>query len=732
MVDNKSQFEKEDRRRERSSDDDKARADVSKAKQVPSEDDDLDFVVTETGAEQRDFVGGPQQVTSRDENLDIETNAGSEANPADERPTRQNYMSSHSEPIGMSEPPPPPGADDSMPSPEPLTSAPHQKDQTADAAASRDLPKLSEAEIRSIREKMYGQSNGLSDREKADLLKNADKQERPLFKNEPIVPPKKKADQQPARRESVQIDEFTKQVSKPRSSKTDSTLPRPQMAPSERGIAFFFRNFIELAGRHELTPGENLSVNGRDFELKAKTIDPKILYGSAAVLGLILLIFIGAFFINDPTGEGQLMGVVLDADDRPFIQEASVRFPELGRTIKSNAQGFFSLGSVAEGSYKIQYLLDDKIVGEDYATVVNGEVTLVALRHGSVSSDEDYVEEPVQTKKSASASQSSDSRATQVEKPTASAPKQSSSQSKSSSTTAKAKSGPGNVKLLANIEGAKFQLDGRTLGAGNITYSKINSGRRKYEISAAGYQNETGWVDIEAGNTVTLKVVLAPMEIEDKLEQFSAKDFYRSALNALKENRNETAITDFTHAVDADPGYADAYNGRAEAFANLKEITSAHNDFIRAAEIFTVQKQYGSAITAYNRALAIDPKSLSAYLGRGNLYLIQGQDIAAITDFDVARDIDDENPHVYVGLGKARYNQQNYKKAIDYFKKARKYNESDPVPHQYLMLSYLAIDKIKDVQKSYEKFKEVASESQLSRLQKDSRYTAVMAVIEEK
>ena len=220
------------------------------------------------------------------------------------------------------------------------------------------------------------------------------------------------------------------------------------------------------------------------------------------------------------------------------------------------------------------------------------------------------------------------------------------------------------------------------------------------------------------------------MDQGQKAETYNEEDFYYSAYNFYKENKYENAIADFTKAVELKPSYAQAYFYRGEAYSKLKENAKAHDDLVRAAEIYQFQKNYNLAITAYNRAVEIDEKSVVAHLGRGNCYLLKGEPRAAINDFDIAKKYDKHNARAYFGLGEARFKQGNYKKAVKHFKDAKSLDPKNPLIYQYLMLSYFARDDMKNVKKSFEKFKEVASESQYNQLMKNNKFAAVKEVVD--
>ncbi|MFC1475143.1 tetratricopeptide repeat protein [Candidatus Zixiibacteriota bacterium] len=92
--------------------------------------------------------------------------------------------------------------------------------------------------------------------------------------------------------------------------------------------------------------------------------------------------------------------------------------------------------------------------------------------------------------------------------------------------------------------------------------------------------------------------------------------------------------------------------------------------------------------------------------------------------------LDKRNFDAYYGLGEASFKQRRFKKAIDHFKDARSIDKKNPFIHQYLMLSYLAVDDYKNVKKSYKKFSEIASEDEMNKFVSNKKYSAVLKIIE--
>jgi tetratricopeptide (TPR) repeat protein len=660
-------------------------------------DDELEFEVTEKNTDDREFVGGNKDFTEQKDTLaDVPSIAEKEL-PSDDPETASQPEDDDIRPIGQSTPP-------LLPEDDPDTR------DTSDSRFDRkgQVKKLSPEEIKEIEKNLYGGDHHLTDSERKDLMKKLDELE---GKQEPFRHPEPPAP----------------------SPGTDTTeqkpdLPPPKMARRSKGIAYFYKNFIQLEGRHELVYGDELQIHNRVYELRPKQFNTKAIIAAAAVVFVVVLFLVGSQFVTSTgRGQGEIVGVVLDEYGQPYLRGATIVFPELGKSISTNSQGFFRSGLIPEGSHRVEYLIDDRLVKVDYATVTDGNITMLSLRPeeqhlASVAHDE--TAPPETTTPPAVADTKKPSGSTSG-KTTRSAKKS----SQKSVRKSKSKS-PAKITLAANVDGARLELDGNVLGAGNLTYAQIKPGSHQYTVSKDGYQPVSGTIKLSPGQSKTLTVELLPLDEEQKAKLFSAEDYYYSGLAALKDMDIERAIGDLTKAIEREPSYAEAYLARAEAYALTKQSEPARDDYIRAAEIFRIRNDLNQAITAYNNAIKLDKKSVTAYLGRADTYLAKGEEIAAIADYKAVIDLDKRNAQAYFGLGKARFRQGQYKKAVKNFKNARAIDSDNPLIYQYLMLSYLAMDDIKKVKKSFEKFEDVATEAQMARLRSDPRFSAVLRIVE--
>ncbi len=491
--------------------------------------------------------------------------------------------------------------------------------------------------------------------------------------------------------------------------------PVHQMANRSRGVAFYYKNLVQLAGHAPLRCEDTLTINDREYELRPKQIDNRIVIGAASAVFAILVIFAASMFVGGSgSGHGQIMGVVLDQWDQPYVGKSEVHLSELGTQVNPNAQGFFLCENIPTGAHEVQYWIDGELIGEEFATVVSEEMTMLFLR-------------PSQTEASV------EPEAVAGSDPTASVTGQQpqAGSNQASGTSSKKKSSSKNrwskLTLDANIEDARLVVDGETLGAGNLTYAKLLPGKHRYEVSRDGYLSASGLVDLKGGKTSTLSIVLEPSV--EPAKQRTSQDHYYSGLTLADKGDFDGAITQYDEAIRLDPGNVDAYQARAATMSRLRRPAEAHDDYIRVAEIYRAQGNSGRAVTAYNAAIEINDQSMTAFLGRGDLYLSKNQEIAALADFEAAREIDDKDYRVYFGLGRARFQQSNFKRAVEHFKEAQSADDANPLVYQYLMLSYMAVDDVKKVQKIWERFSAIASANEMQQIQSDERFASVLEVV---
>jgi Flp pilus assembly protein TadD len=573
-------------------------------------------------------------------------------------------------------------------------SAPIPNQPPDSKAGDAGMHRLSADEVKKIEQRLYSGSGGsyLSEEEKRDLLKGMKGTGSPSS----ATPPP------------------TESVSKTAAIDPSGDLPRPQLTKRSRGVAHFVGNWIQVQGGLELHELDEVQINDRTYLLKKKRLSPKTISIAAGSLFAILLFVVGSMFLSNATdGKGELIGVVLDEHSQPNVDGATIRVVDMGLSVTSNPQGFFRTDRLPVGSHKIEYVVNGQVIGTDYATVTAGQATMMTLH-------------PTEAVAAAPASHQPEPPITLQTSP---APERDIAQV-AADRPAQTKNSPtefGRITLKANVDGARFSLNGGVLGAGNLTYTRIKPGRHSYTVTADGYQTTSGTIEVASGETQVLDVALTPAGTSAPVR--STNDEFGAAVAMLRNGQASEAITALNGIIEKQPSNAAAYDTRAEAYLAMVDKKAAHDDYVKAAEIFRAKNAPGESMTAYNNALRVSPQSVTALLGRASLHLEHGEEIAAITDYESVVKIDKRNAQAYYGLGESRYNQGNFKEAIKHFKDARSLEPDNPQVYQNLMLAYMGDDDLKNVKKCFEKFKELASQEQMSRMQTDKRFGPVLRMV---
>ncbi len=674
--------------------------------------DDLELEVSEAPGSNPEIVGMPP-AKSEDDPIGVQSNADLMVDQG--RPNNDGLQVSEGSSfgshdlIGSSEPqlpeintpiPTPPSSDEQPPE------------------ADNETNHLSEEQVKSIRKQLYGHGdNYIGNEEKMNLLNNMNSQSEPTpdqsskpaatgFDNAPIVPPSKNKSSKPQ-----PVPELTGD--------------KPKMASRTRGIAYFAKNIIQISGEQEIFENDELSINDRLYILKKKHISSRNLIAIVAPIAAILVFWLGTAFTTDiNTGTGQIVGLILNEQEQPYTLGTEVRIPSIGKSYRTNAQGFFKSDMIERGSYEIEYLLNGKVVFTDFATVVDGEVTTITM-----SPRPPVVKKSAPSKRAATKIVAKEPKAAKANSIETAAIKPENNEPVKRASAPKVT--PAKIKLATNIRNATFRLDGKVLGSGNLTYTRIKPGKHDYEVSAKGFVPEAGSIEIKNGELFTLKINLDVLSDEQIAESMTSAEFIEAGRTALAASEYNDAILNFDKAVEKDPSSSDALFGLAEAKDRSGDKNGSLNDYIAAGINYRLKNNYKMAATCYSRALAIDDKSIEALLQRGSLYLARGEQLGALSDFETVKRLDRRNSRAYLGLGEARFEQGNYNKAIKHFKDAKSLDSKNPVIYQFLMLSYMAIDKEKDVRKAYNKFVKVANDEELRKFKANKKYSAVQSIINE-
>ena len=137
---------------------------------------------------------------------------------------------------------------------------------------------------------------------------------------------------------------------------------------------------------------------------------------------------------------------------------------------------------------------------------------------------------------------------------------------------------------------------------------------------------------------------------DQAIQDLSATEWYRKGLTAMRTGNYNEAISAYTKAVRLDPQYVLAYIDRSFAYSKLGNF----------------QQVFENA----NKAIELDPRNARAYVNRGDAYSRVGNNQQAFKDANKAIELDSKNVMAYVNRGLAYSRLDNNQQAIEDYNKA--------------------------------------------------------------
>jgi tetratricopeptide (TPR) repeat protein len=135
------------------------------------------------------------------------------------------------------------------------------------------------------------------------------------------------------------------------------------------------------------------------------------------------------------------------------------------------------------------------------------------------------------------------------------------------------------------------------------------------------------------------------------LQTKEAEGYFDLGTRYLQQGDDDQAISAYTRALEINPRYAEAYLNRGIAYRR--------------------KGQPDQAISDYTAVLLVDPKDARAYCNRGNAYIEKGQYDKAISDYNKALEINSKDPQVFFNRAVAYYSTREYDKSWADIKKAQ-------------------------------------------------------------
>lgn len=164
------------------------------------------------------------------------------------------------------------------------------------------------------------------------------------------------------------------------------------------------------------------------------------------------------------------------------------------------------------------------------------------------------------------------------------------------------------------------------------------------------------WTELEkqAAAKDAAKVVKAVEKESEKeraeQDRLTYWDHFDLAYAAAEKGDHDTAIREYTLALEKDPNRLIAYNNRGNSYAALK--------------------QYERAIQDYDKAIELDPNNARAYNNRSNCYLSKHELEKALEDCNKALQLNPNYPEFHHTLASVYLALEQDQNAVDSFTKA--------------------------------------------------------------
>lgn len=177
----------------------------------------------------------------------------------------------------------------------------------------------------------------------------------------------------------------------------------------------------------------------------------------------------------------------------------------------------------------------------------------------------------------------------------------------------------GQTDFILNEQGLSFSvlegsvnMDGEEIEAGEILFIDHNGERIEAPAIAddsVTVETETTPTEIEvAGTSITPTPTAAQTATRALTPEERAKPFFDRGVQVFNREDFDSAIDEFTEAIQFNPNSAASYNFRGRAFLETGDLDRAQADF--------------------EKCIQLDPNIADAYAGIGNIYLIKGDNRA--------------------------------------------------------------------------------------------------------
>ena len=186
----------------------------------------------------------------------------------------------------------------------------------------------------------------------------------------------------------------------------------------------------------------------------------------------------------------------------------------------------------------------------------------------------------------------------------------------------------------------------------------------------------------------------------------------------------DEAIGQFQKAIQADPKFSYAYNGRGNALRDLKRPEEAKAQYQKAIELdpkyayaynnlgnaLRDLKRPEEAIAKYQKAIELDPKYAYAYNNWGNALLDLNRPEEAIAKYQKAIELDPKYAYAYYNWGNALLDLKRPEEAIAQFQIATELDPKDVYAYNNWGLALEKLNRPEEAKQKFQKAHELDSE----------------------
>jgi len=168
---------------------------------------------------------------------------------------------------------------------------------------------------------------------------------------------------------------------------------------------------------------------------------------------------------------------------------------------------------------------------------------------------------------------------------------------------------------------------------------------------------------------------------DQAIQNLDATEWYRKGLAAMRIGNNNEAVSAYTRAIQLDPTYVRAYIDRSFVYSRLGNYQQVFNDA--------------------NKSIELDPGNAMAYVNRGVAYSKLGNNQRSIDDYNKAIGLNPRYALAYVDRSSAYIKSGNYQQAIKDANKAIELNPQNAMAYFNRGTAYAKLGLKKNADNDY-------------------------------